>query len=423
MESIPILVICPRAIDYLNCQTIPEAEKYQFHFLDAPLELSGFSQNFDVINFLEECRQYIKQHEIKVVLATRDIPSLLQAQLSQEFEHLRGPSIDSSFICLHKYYTHQKINFPSSDYTLCWLEPNKSLSESVRAIDIPFPWMLKPCTGACSSSIMKIPNEQEAQNAIAFYQEFVVDNLKYLNPFLETYLDGDRYPLIKQNPILVEEYIDSPYKCCVDGCVSHGEILIWGISDSHYYANKPDCFADYSFPSTLPQLIQDKLKESYKKIVKTLIDYGFDNQFVDVEFFVSDNGEIKIMEINGRMIPISASLYRQCLNQGDPYSALISIGMGDRPKAPTLNGLVGGIFYLTTFAKDRAENLFDFELAEKFDNIEIRVNPKQEIAEISPSGFTLATVNLVGNSYEVIHEKANNIRRKLLKRPNFSPWN
>ncbi|NEQ37417.1 MAG: hypothetical protein F6K40_14545 [Okeania sp. SIO3I5] len=56
MEPIPILVICPRQIDYFNCQTIPEAEKYEFHFLDAPLELSGFSQNFEPIKFLAECR-------------------------------------------------------------------------------------------------------------------------------------------------------------------------------------------------------------------------------------------------------------------------------------------------------------------------------------------------------------------------------
>ncbi|RQH40899.1 ATP-grasp domain-containing protein [Okeania hirsuta] len=423
MKPIPILVICPRKIDYLNCQTIPEAEKYQFHFLDAPLELSGLSQDFDMLKYLEECRQYVKQNEIQVVLSTRDIPSLLQAQLSQEFAHLRGPSIESSFLCLHKYYTHQKIDFPSSQYAICLLEEKKNLSEYVQKIDIPFPWMMKPCTGACSSSILKVDNTQKANNGIAFYKEFVLNKFNYLSPFLEAYLDSERYSLINSNPILVEEYIDFPYKCCVDGCVSNGEILIWGISDSHYYSTKPECFADYTFPSTLPRSIQEKLNKGYKKIVEILIEYGFDNQFVDVEFFVGNTGEIKVMEINGRMIPISASLYRQCLNQGDSYTALISIGMGSTPKAPTLNGLVGGIFYLTTFAKDIAKNLFDFELASQFSNLEIRASPEQEITEISASGLTLATVNLVGNSYAEIHQQANNIRRQLLKQPEFSPWN
>lgn len=100
--------------------------------------------------YLEKCRQYIRQHNIKVVLATRDIPSLLQAQLSQEFEHLRGASVESAFLCLHKYYTHEFIESTSIEYAVCLLD-------DVEEIDIPFPWMMKPCTTACSSSIFKAP--------------------------------------------------------------------------------------------------------------------------------------------------------------------------------------------------------------------------------------------------------------------------
>ncbi|MDB9517250.1 ATP-grasp domain-containing protein [Roseofilum reptotaenium CS-1145] len=423
MEPIPILVICPRPIDYFNCQTIPEAEKYEFHFLDAPLELSGFSQNFDAIQYLEKCRQYIQQHNIKVLLATRDIPSLFQAQLSQEFEHLRGPSVESSFLCLHKYYTHKTINSPSSQYTICLLEKEKNISEYIREIELPFPWIVKPCTGACSSAILKVSKIQEAKTAIGFYQDYVVERIHDLQKFLALYLDSDQYPLINRNPILLEEYVDYPYKCCVDGCVSNGELLIWGISDSHYYSRQPECFADYTFPSSLPLTIQDNLFREYRNIVQQLIEYGFDNQFIDVEFFVSDRGTIKLMEINGRMIPISAALYRQCLNQGDPYTALISIAMGSRPKTPTLNGLVGGIFYITTFAKGIAKDIFDFELAHQFSDLEVRLNPEEEITETSSSGLTIAALNLVGNSYAEIHEQADRVRRQLLKQPEFSPWN
>jgi hypothetical protein len=423
MEPIPILVICPRSIDYFNCQTIPNKEKYEFHFLDAPIELSGFSSTFDVTKYLEECRQYIQQHHIKVVLATRDIPSLFQAQLSQEFEYLQGTSVESSLICLHKYYTHQKIDFASSQYAICLLEEKDHLFKQLETVQIPFPWIMKPCTTACSSSISKVSNLQEAQNTIVNYNNIITDNLDYLSAFLQSYLDLEKYPLANNHSILIEEYINYPYKCCVDGCVSHGKIIIWGISDSHYYSNYPECFADFTFPSTLPESIQSQLNQAYQEIVQQLIKYGFDNQFVDVEFFVSQAGDIKIMEINGRMIPISATLYRQCLNQGGPYTALIQIGMGDMPKTPTLNGLVGGIFYIQTFGKDIANNLFNFDLAKEISNVEIRASPQQEIAANSSSGFALATVNLVGNSYEEIHKQANIIRRQLLKQPESSPWN
>ncbi|NEQ83005.1 MAG: hypothetical protein F6K26_23090, partial [Moorea sp. SIO2I5] len=220
MKPIPILVICPRQIDYFNCQTIPDPETYEFHFLDAPLELSGFSRNFDLMAYLEECRQYIRQYDIKVVLATRDVPSLLQAQLSQEFKNLQGASVESAFLCLHKYYTHKLIDPTPIDYAVLKLDTDRALSEYLEEIEIPFPWMVKPCTTACSSSIVKVYNSKEALDAISIYQDIIVDNLSYLSPLLQTYLDSKQYPLIDSNPILVEEYINFPYKCCVDGCVS-----------------------------------------------------------------------------------------------------------------------------------------------------------------------------------------------------------
>lgn len=61
------------------------------------------------------------------------------------------------------------------------------------------------------------------------------------------YLDLNKYLFIRSDLILVEEYIDFFYKCCVDGCVSNGEILIWGIFDSYYYFIKLECFVDYIF--------------------------------------------------------------------------------------------------------------------------------------------------------------------------------
>jgi hypothetical protein len=257
---------------------------------------------------------------------------------------------------------------------------------------------MKPCTTACSSSIFKVFNLREAIDQIKHYDDFISDNLNYLVPFLKRYLDVEKYPLISANPILVEEYIDFPYKCCVDGCVSNGEIIIWGISDSHYFAQRPECCADFTLPSTLPHPMQNQLRQAYQKIVQRLITYGFNNQFINIEFFASAQGDLKVMEVNGRMAPVAAPLYRQCLNQGDPYTALIVMGIGHQPREPTPNGFVGGIFYITTLAQDKAKNLLDFEQTNHISNIEIRVDPEQEITGVGLNGFPLATVSLVGNS-------------------------
>ncbi|MGK7903966.1 MAG: hypothetical protein AB4352_21675 [Hormoscilla sp.] len=68
----------------------------------------------------------------------------------------------------------------------------------------------------------------------------------------------------------------------MDGCVFKGEIIIWGISDNHYFARHPECLADFTFPSSLPDKTQRQLTEAYIAAVQRLIAYKFDNQFVDI---------------------------------------------------------------------------------------------------------------------------------------------
>ncbi|MGK7903965.1 MAG: hypothetical protein AB4352_21670 [Hormoscilla sp.] len=130
---------------------------------------------------------------------------------------------------------------------------------------------------------------------------------------------------------------------------------------------------------------------------------------------------MKILEINGRISPSSASIYRQCLSNGDPYKALIDICCDRRPENPIPNGLLGGTFILQTFGNYRAENLLDFELANQMKDVNVRVKKEQCIAVESDSGCNLATVNIVGKKYQEILAKANIIRHQLLKQPELSP--
>ena len=442
MKPIQVLVICPTPIDYINCQHLIEQHRYQLHCLDAPLAANGFSQDFKIDRYLDQCRRLIQEHHIDVVVATRDIPSILQAQLCQDFEHLRGPSVESTFLCANKYYTHQWVEFNASQYRVLPIPLADTIStvvdesyslpqslsietgwtELLKDFKVPFPWILKPCMSACSSLIFKVNSHQEAIETADIYRRFILNNLSYLQPLLRNGLDQDKYPLQHTYSVLVEAYIDVPHKCCVDGCISQGDIVIWGISDSHYYLESPDSLADFTFPSSLPPSIQNHLRQAYRDILNRLIAYGFDNQFIDVEFFVSEEGDLTVMEVNGRMAPAAAPLYRQCLSQGDPYTALINLGLGDRVSEPTLNGQVGGTFYLSTLGQGLAEDFLDFESARQFENLEIRVKPQQAIVQNGLTSVSLATVSLVGRNYQELHSEANKIRQLVLKQPDLSPW-
>jgi hypothetical protein len=411
---INVLVICPRSLDFINFDSTRYSNQYKFSFLEASIELSGFSKSFDILAYLEKCRSFIHKNNIDIIVSTQDIPALIQAKLYDEFENLssyrKSASLESSLLCLHKYYTRKYIDpSPIPFYAL-----DLNNEEKIDTIDIPFPWILKPCTTACSSEIHKVFNLDEAISLLPNLKEKIIDGNQYLMPFFKKYFDKYQYPLLDKNIILIEQFIPSLTRCCVDGCVYDGEILIWGISEVNSYTDFPESMSDFLFPSLLSQETQLKLKEQYINIVNKLIDYGFNRQFVNVEFFVRKDGSLKLIEINGRLSPASTTLYRQCLINGDPYEALLQMSQSDCPAPPKWNNLYGGLFYVTVFSEGLAEELIDFKAIETFPEIEMRVKPNQYIDCNKDMGTNVASFSLIGECYEDMCSQADIIRNTLL---------
>ncbi len=105
----------------------------------------------------------------------------------------------------------------------------------------------------------------------------------------------------------------------VDGTVdSDGVAKVWVVSDSNYHrgAGVDLCFSDCSVPSRLygerPDLIA-KLERAYLEVCSRLAARGFRSSWVDVEFFVEEEGEgdVKLMEVNGRMFVQMTDVYRR----------------------------------------------------------------------------------------------------------------
>ena len=411
-----VLVICPRSLDFINFNSTHCSEQYKFSFLDASIELSGFSKSFDILAYLDKCRRIIRENNIDIIVSTQDIPALIQAKLYSEFENLssygKSASLESSLLCLHKYYTRKYIDLSPIPFYALDLNDEKKINAS--DIPIPFPWILKPCTTACSSAIYKVFNIDEAISLLPSLKEKIIDGNQYLMPFFKKYFDECQYPLLNKNIVLIEQYVPSVTRCCVDGCVYDGEILIWGISEVNSYTGFPESIADFLFPSLLSQEIQVNLKEQYINIVNKLIDYGFNRQFINVEFFVKEDGSLKLIEVNGRLSPVSTTIYRQCLINGDPYGALLKMSQNEQPKKPKWNNLYGALFYVTVFSEGWAKELIDFKAAKLLPNIEMRVKPNQYIDRNDDMGTNIASFSLIGKCYEDMCSQADIIRKSLL---------
>lgn len=268
--------------------------------------------------------------------------------------------------------------------------------------------------GACSSAIYKVFNIDEATSILPDLKEKIINGNQYLMPFFKEYFDEDSYPLINKNIVLIEQFIPSVTRCCVDGCVYDGEILIWGISEVNSYTGFPESTSNFSFPSLLSAEIQLNLKEQYIHIVNKLINYGFNGQFVNVEFFVKEDNSLALIEINGRLSPVSATIYRQCLINGDPYEAILKMSQNETLEKPVWNDLYGVLFYVTVFSEGLAEELIDFKLAESLPEVEMRVKQGQYIHHNEEMGTNLASFSLIGKSYEDMCHQADVIRKSLL---------
>nr|XP_006814480.1 PREDICTED: uncharacterized protein LOC100374822 [Saccoglossus kowalevskii] len=153
-----------------------------------------------------------------------------------------------------------------------------------------------------------------------------------------------------------------------------------------------------------------------------MIAKGFDNQFVNIEVFVKPNSEIKLMEINPRMFPQALTLYRLCIAHGDPVSTLLDGNLGMRPQAPHLTGKYGVNGYVNTFGNGKAEDLFDFEAASGYKEIQCLFSPGEVVPLSGEEGSNLAFINVCSETEEGAMKKYFTLCRKVVKKPDLSPW-
>jgi hypothetical protein len=76
-----------------------------------------------------------------------------------------------------------------------------------------------------------------------------------------------------------------------------------------------------------------------------------------------------------------------------------------------------------TYGEGRADEYLDFEYAESVPDtdVQIFVEPDEEITQTRTSGFWLARFHLFGEDYEEMLARADEIRGKMLTKPDESP--
>eukprot|EP01083_Nonionella_stella_P084012 232428_1 len=464
-------------------KTLPQSSvKYEFHFMDSEhfSYSSKASMEFSMVKFIDKCIEKVRTESIDIVISTRDMADLVHAVLASEFDHIDGPTYLSSFITLYKPYTKLLIDTDDPiNYEIINMKEDKWLSiinnpdsmESKTIISnlltkLNGKGFIKPPAASCSSLVGDFCDMKSFTSLLNMHNKHGKIFNHYLPDFVDKYLvksvvnDDFKQRSFSSseisNILLVEEFMDTPIKITVDGCVVNKEIHVWGVIDSIYWShiNKNECFIGCFTPSNLSSDICNALTTKYKIYVNRLIEqYGFNNQFIDVEFFVRPKNkigleqcanvsnwkhldvndvDIKLMEINGRSFMQMTPVYRQVFEgyDGDPISTLLKIYDNQNVDGKTrfnppklIKNICGLNGYLSTFASGIADDLFDFEAAAQYienGDVILAVQRGEMVNTVSQQGSLLAYANVTGRDYEHCFNKMMQIGKILVKKG--APW-
>ncbi len=399
-----VLIPCPSQRDR---NALAGMAKHTFHLLDAPLNPRAPSPELDLLAYTDRCRDYIKTHPIDAVFYSRDVADIVAAVLCEEFG-FPGPSVESVFLCLHKYYGRQ-------------YEPHPVRCDPIELADeqpllTRYPCYLKPPWLNLGILGFKLDSAEDLQRALAIARrEYPAWAPLYL-PFFERYIDCEKFPLATREIMLVEDFVDGP-QVTVEGWVANRQPALWAITDTNTYPGTR-IIDNFSLPSRHPAHIQGLLSQQALEAIGNI---GLDTGFFNIEFWCHDDA-VTLTEVNGRAATCFYNLYRRCLG-ACVYEAGLTLAGGQAPQPPLRQTeVVGGQFNFITFGEDLAENLFDFTRAQEVSDLATYVEPGQEIRPVSEFGVVLAQIDLFGPSYAAIHAEAAALRRRLLKQPAHSPW-
>ncbi len=399
-----VLITCPSQRDR---NALAQISGYNFHFLDAQLNPRTPSPDLDLLAYIDRCRAYVRAQHIDAVFYSRDVADLVAAVLCEEFG-FPGPSVESVFLCMHKYYARQCEPSPiRCTYIDLWDE---------HQVGISYPCYVKPPWLNLGILGFKLESPQDLQQALSIARRDYGAWSPLYYPFFRRYIDAQKYPLATRDIMLVEEFIDGP-QVTVEGWVYQKQPYLWAITDTNTYPGTR-VIDNFSLPSRHPVHMQAQLATQAAEAIRKV---GLDNGFFNIEFWCHEDS-VTLTEINGRAATCFYNLYRSCLGSCI-YEAGLALACGQNPPPPeTRSKRVGGQFNLITFAEDWADNLVDFACARTIPQLTMYFSPGDWIKQMSEFGIVLAQIDLFGSSYEEICAEANRLRQLLLKQPESSPW-
>lgn len=263
---------------------------------------------------------------------------------------------------------------------------NPFVDDPLAGMDLDYPFWIKPVVGHSSMLGFLIENKQDFDAAI----EEIRGGLRELTRPFKRLLEHVGLPehLREEGADLciAEEIISKGRQCTVEGYVHNGDVHPYGLIDSVPFEDG-HTFHHYSYPSSLPQDVREKLAETTKTLVSHL---GYDNCPFNVEYYYDpDDGRLCILEMNARLSQSHAGMFERV--DGCPHFQIaLDVCLGREPKWHRGNGdfACAGKFYLRRFEDGVVErvpsndNLAELQARHPDADLAISVEPGERLSEL-----------------------------------------
>ena len=419
----------------LMFKTLPKdaKEKYVFHFVDVDCE--NYQVKFPQI--YEKCRKIIQENDIEILYANEDTSAFIAAILTKEFPHLLGPSLESVFMCNNKYYTGLYVDSsPKPIHTLpINLEDDFHSNILMVEEEVGYPGILKPAMGAGAQGVYPYKNRKELETGLKNCMEKNQDVFGPMKKLIEKYINLDKFPLANKPIVLAQELVDQlameyprKYMVGTEACVVEGKITMWPVCKMIYLpygCEEPTAiFPGFQCPANLPNHMHDALMKAFKADLKNMISHGFDYSFAHGEYFVYENGDVQLMDMNPRMCVAANGLYAKCADSaGDNCIAnLKMLYEATPPPTPKLNGFLAVGHWIWTNEVGLATDFVNVELGMTLPEISLRVSVDEDLKpEEGCDGIEVAYIYAQGTDFHDGFEKLRKLRKSFLKKTRSFP--
>jgi len=335
-------VVFPNIESYLNKQWLAYIFSLNEDFTDEEFE-----------NLNQKIIEVVKENpDIKGVFMAYDLEAFLISAVFKDLNlpSIKLPSFENLYQVHHKIYQKMLEKDPTNYKYFDIFDDNWNQN-------LPkYPFYMKPALGDGGLLNFIIREEKQLDEIIRLVRKDLPKLEKVYLYFAKKYLDLSKFPLATKHIMLCEELMENFTNLNLDALVDEeGNITTLLFSDQLI---KKEIVLGYRFPSLVSHDITIRAKQMALELIQKS---GLKNASFNVEFFISENGDVKIMEVNVR-----SSLYFNFNYHiyGIRYTDLaVLLSMGQKIELPNLGYHLkfSTQLHILTKKSGRLKDLLDLE--------------------------------------------------------------